>query len=260
MALTLNNVPQQQAQGLTLSNVPQQPMMPVAPIPQPEIVVTGQRMPQQPTMPVAPQQPVGGLTVGTQTPQRGTMLSYDPAAQYRQFSTQLADMIKSGQITPERANQLKAPLFEATKLGNSFEGYKAMQAAQQNATGMMPRQGYDPAAEYRGLGTTIGSMMQNQYNPDGLTPAQANAMKAAMFEATKMGNTNAGYDAMQKAIAAADAQLSVPLRGVPNAPMPPQQPAAPRQLSPEEAMAITSAQQPTGMALGGLMRKYGGMC
>lgn len=246
MPMTLSNAPQQ-PQGLTLSgpgvgrqltlsNVPQTATAMPAPMPQAP-------MPQAPmAQPHVMPQPVGGLTVATQ-PQRpqqpGIMPSYNPGAQYRDFGNQLLQMIKAGQITPERANQLKAPLFEATKLGNTLEGYKAMQAAQQAAMGMLPRQGYNAGAEYRSLGTTLASMLQNPNNPNGLTPAQANAMKAAMYEATKLGNTNAGYEAMQKAIAAADAQLPVPLRGIPNTPRVPQ-----------------------GMALGGLMEKYygGGMC
>lgn len=147
-------------------------------------------------------------------PQSGQIHSYDPAAQYRSFGNQLAQMIQAGQITPQQANAIKAPLFEATKLGNSFEGYKAMQAAQQNAMGMLPRQGYDPAAEYRNFGTTLGSLLQSQYNPGGFTPEQANAIKAPIFEATKLGNTNAGYEAMQKAINAAWAIPGMPPRPV----------------------------------------------
>lgn len=248
MPMTLSNVPQQ----LTLSNAPQQPQgltlsgpnvgqqLTLSNVPQTATAMPAP-MPQAP-IPQAPMpQPVGGLTVATQ-PQRpqqpGIIPSYNPAAQYREFGNQLLQMIKAGQITPEQANRLKAPLFEATKLGNTAEGYKAMQAAQQAAMGMLPRQGYDAAAQYRSMGTTLASLLQNPNNPNGLTPAQANALKAPIFEATRLGNTNAGYEAMQKAIDNAWAQSGVP---------------RPVEKNPNRV---------PGMAMGGLMNKYygGGEC
>lgn len=54
---------------------------------------------------------------------------YDPAAQYRDFGQQLLGLIKSGAMTVEQANALKAPVFDAVKLGNSAEGYQQMQNA-----------------------------------------------------------------------------------------------------------------------------------
>jgi hypothetical protein len=95
---------------------------------------------------------------------------------------------------------------------------------------------YDPAAEYRKFGTALASIIKG----GGMTLQQANALKNPVFDAVRLGNTRAGYDAMQKALAAADQQAGRPILGIPNTPPVP---------------------SPQGMALGGLMAKYGGgMC
>lgn len=54
---------------------------------------------------------------------------YDPAAQYRGFGNDLMALINSGAITPQQANAIKAPVFEAVRLGNTNQGYNQMQAA-----------------------------------------------------------------------------------------------------------------------------------
>lgn len=52
---------------------------------------------------------------------------YNVAQDYRNFGQQLAQAIKSGQLTVAQANELKAPVFEATRLGSSQAGYENMQ-------------------------------------------------------------------------------------------------------------------------------------
>lgn len=120
---------------------------------------------------------------------------YDAAASYRDFGQELLRMIQSGQITPERANQLKADVYAATKLGNTDQGQQAMNAAIGAARDAMPMQGYDPAAMYR----NITSQLSNAVSSGRMTAQQAQALQAPLFEATKVGNTAPGYAQMNSA-------------------------------------------------------------
>ena len=69
--------------------------------------------PAPPTPAAAPAIPQGWTTAGA----------------YRDFGAQLGNLIKDGKITVQQANALKAPAFEATRLGNTPEAYAAMQNA-----------------------------------------------------------------------------------------------------------------------------------
>ncbi len=120
---------------------------------------------------------------------------YDAAASYRDFGQELLRMIQSGQITPERANQLKADVYAATKLGNTDQGQQAMNAAIGAARDAMPMQGYDPAAMY----SNITSQLSNAVSSGRMTAQQAQALQAPLFEATKVGNTAPGYAQMTSA-------------------------------------------------------------
>lgn len=120
---------------------------------------------------------------------------YDAAASYRDFGQQLLRMIQSGQITPQRANELKAPVFEAVRLGNTPEGQQAMRAAIGTAQDALPMKGYDPAAMYR----NIGSQLANAVKSGQMTVQQAQQLQAPLFEAVKLGNTAPGYARMNSA-------------------------------------------------------------
>lgn len=161
--------------------------MPMSP---PERMLVGTTIPRAPT----PQPVAGGLTQAA---------PFDVAAAYRQHSQKLADAIKAGQITVERARQLQAPLFAATKLGSTPEGQAAMNAAAAQAQGGMPMSGYDAAAQYRNFGQELMGMIKS----GALTVEQANALKAPVFNAVKLGNSNAGYQQMQAALNAARQQM-----------------------------------------------------
>lgn len=52
---------------------------------------------------------------------------YNVAQDYRNFGQQLAQAVKSGQLTVAQANALKDPVFQATKMGSSQAGYENMQ-------------------------------------------------------------------------------------------------------------------------------------
>lgn len=120
---------------------------------------------------------------------------YDAAASYRNFGQELLRMIQSGQITPERANQLKADVYAATKLGNTAQGQQAMNAAIGAARDALPMKGYDPAAMYR----NIGSQLSNAVKSGQMTVQQAQALQAPLFAAVKLGNTAPGYAQMNSA-------------------------------------------------------------
>lgn len=138
----------------------------------------------------AAQQPQGGLTQAA---------PYDAAAAYRQNAQKLAEAVKAGQISVQRAQQLQAPLFAAVKMGSTPEGQAAMNAAAAQAQGGMPMTGYDPALQYRNFSQVLLDNVRNGR----LTMEQANALKAPVFEATKLGNTTEGYNQAQKAMIAA---------------------------------------------------------
>lgn len=120
---------------------------------------------------------------------------YDAAASYRDFGQQLLRMIQSGQITPQRANELKAPVFEAVRLGNTPEGQQAMRAAIDTARDVLPMKGYDPAAMYR----NIGSQLANAIKSGQMTVQQAQQLQAPLFDAVKLGNTAGGWAQMTSA-------------------------------------------------------------
>lgn len=120
---------------------------------------------------------------------------YNAAASYRNFGQELLRMIQSGQITPERANQLKANVYEATRLGNTAQGQQAMNAAIGAARDALPMKGYDPAAMYR----NISSQLSNAVKSGQMTVQQAQALQAPLFAATKLGNTAPGYAQMNSA-------------------------------------------------------------
>lgn len=124
------------------------------------------------------------------------MPNYDPAASYRDYSNKLGAMLKSGQLTPERANALKAPIFEATKLGNTRGGSEAMQRAIAAAEQALPAFNYNPAERYSEFGNQLASLISAGI----LTPQQANAFKAPVFEATRLGNSVEGQRTMNGAI------------------------------------------------------------
>lgn len=142
----------------------------------------------------AAQQPQGGLTQAA---------PYDAAAAYRQNAQKLAEAVKAGQISVQRAQQLQAPLFAAVKMGSTPEGQAAMNAAAAQAQGGMPMTGYDPALQYRNFSQVLLDNVRNGR----LTMEQANALKAPVFEATKLGNTTEGYNQAQKAMIAAQQQF-----------------------------------------------------
>jgi hypothetical protein len=211
------------------------------------------------------------------------LAGYDPGMQYQSFANELGAMLQSGRLTPQQANALKGPVYEATRLGNTAAGQAAMQAAIMSARSQMPQAtpqgglaaaapaataapaaapsvitpesarayiatqpavlaGYNPSQEYQSFATELGSMIQSGR----LTPQQANAFKNPVYEATRLGNTAAGQTAMQAAIAAARGQFTP--AGAP-------QPGA-VQTGAAQTGTMQQQQQPTGMALGGLMNKY----
>lgn len=135
------------------------------------------------------------------TPPQG----YNAGQQYQDFGQKLAGMIQSGQLTPQRANELKSSVYEATRLGNTPEGQAAMQKALAASTGQLPMQGYNAGQQYQAFGQELGGMIQSGK----LTPQQANALKNSVYEASRLGNTNAGYEAMQKALTSARGQMGV---------------------------------------------------
>lgn len=130
---------------------------------------------------------------------------YNAGQQYQDFGQKLAGMIQSGQLTPQRANELKSSVYEATRLGNTPEGQAAMQKALAASTGQLPMQGYNAGQQYQAFGQELGGMIQSGK----LTPQQANALKNSVYEASRLGNTNAGYEAMQKALTSARGQMGV---------------------------------------------------
>jgi hypothetical protein len=101
-------------------------------------------------------------------------------------------MIQSGQLTPQRANELKADVYAATRLGNTPQGQQAMNAAISASRDKLPMQGYDPAAMYR----NIGSQLSKAVSSGQMTSEQARQLQAPLFEATKLGNTAPGYAQM----------------------------------------------------------------
>jgi len=133
--------------------------------------------------------------------------AYDAGQQYRDFGAELLKMIQSGQITPQRANQLKASVYEATRLGNTPQGEAAMKAALSSSRGQMPLQGYDASQQYQDFGQKLAGMIQSGQ----LTPQRANELKSSVYEASRLGNTNAGKAAMDAALASSSGKL--PLQG-----------------------------------------------
>jgi polyhydroxyalkanoate synthesis regulator phasin len=132
---------------------------------------------------------------------------YDAAATYRQHSQMLADAIKAGQITPERARQLQAPLFAAVKMGSTPEGQNEMAYAFNQVMDGMPMANYDAAAQYRNFGRELLDLV----NSGKMTVAEANALKAPAFEAVRLGNTNQGSRQMELAIQAARQKYMPPV-------------------------------------------------
>lgn len=65
----------------------------------------------------------------------GMPQGWNVSSAYRDFGGKLAQMIKSGQLTPQQANAIKDPAFQATKLGNTPEAFAAMQKALAGLTG-----------------------------------------------------------------------------------------------------------------------------
>ena len=186
--------------------------------PLPEIVTSSPPLPEIVTSspPLTPpaSNPVSDYIANMNAPS-----TYDAAAAYRNNSQGLLDALNAGQINVGYANQLKAPMFEATKLGNTAEGQAAMQAAATQAQGGMPIAGYDPAAQYRSFGNDLMALI----NSGAITPQQANAIKAPVFEAVRLGNTNQGYNQMQAALAAGRQQMgqyTMPVQPMPQPPMP----------------------------------------
>lgn len=129
--------PQPNQPALTPAVMPQQPMV-------------GRMPPVDPPTPAAaPPTPAAASASmparGEMSPQeRGLMRMLDKqkasaapaipqgwttAGAYRDFGAQLGNLIKDGKITVQQANALKAPAFEATRLGNTPEAYAAMQNA-----------------------------------------------------------------------------------------------------------------------------------
>lgn len=177
LGAAFNQFNAQQAMG-RMVQPPQQAMKPMTQPPPP---------PSQPLTP--PQAPQG----------------YNAGQQYQDFGQKLAGMIQSGQLTPQRANELKSSVYEATRLGNTPEGQAAMQKALAASTGQLPMQGYNAGQQYQAFGQELAGMIQSGK----LTPQQANALKNSVYEASRLGNTNAGYEAMQKALTSARGQMGV---------------------------------------------------
>lgn len=69
------------------------------------------------------------LVARTPAPTPGMPEGWNASSAYRDFGGKLAQMIKSGQLTPQQANAIKDPAFQATKLGNTPEAFAAMQKA-----------------------------------------------------------------------------------------------------------------------------------
>jgi hypothetical protein len=78
-----------------------------------------------------------------------------------------------------------------------------MQKAIAASTGQLPMQGYNSSQQYQDFGKQLAGMIQSGK----LTPQQANALKNPVYEASRLGNTNAGYEAMQKALTSARGQM-----------------------------------------------------
>ena len=230
----------------------------------------GQYSPANVAAQQAAQQPQGGLTLAKTAQGVGgaapAASPYDAAAAYRQNAMGLANAVQSGQMTADRARQLQAPLFDAVKMGSTPQGQAAMNLAATQAQGGMPIAGYDPAAQYRGFSQELAGMIRQ----GAITPAQANAIKSSVFDATKLGNSNQGYNQMQASLAAARQQMAqypMPITprtnpmAAPHAAQP-----TPQGLTmgnvPQQGVAPQPMSAPQGMAMGGLMEKYygGGMC
>lgn len=74
--------------------------------------------------------------VTTQPPAAAGMpQNWNVSQAYRDFGGQLSNLIKAGKLTPQQANAIKDPAFQATKLGNTQEAYMAMQKALSGLTG-----------------------------------------------------------------------------------------------------------------------------
>lgn len=95
---------------------PAAPAIPATPLPLPAA-------PPPPPPPAAPL-PATPPPAAPAIPQGWTV-----SQAYRDFGGKLANMIKSGQLTPQQANAIKDPAFQATKLGNTPEAFAAMQKA-----------------------------------------------------------------------------------------------------------------------------------
>jgi hypothetical protein len=83
--------------------------------------------PAPPTPATAPPTPAAAPPTPATAP--ATPQGWTAAGAYRDFGAQLRNLINSGKITAQQANALKAPAFEATRLGNTPEAYAAMQSA-----------------------------------------------------------------------------------------------------------------------------------
>lgn len=244
---------------------------PSPPRPPEEIMVTPyQRMPEIVTPPPPMPQGVGGMELpvantGGNIAPRTVPHDYDPAAQYRDFGQQLLGLVKSGAMTVEQANALKAPVFNAVKLGNSAEGYQQMQnalgaasqpvrnalvAGGQQMGGQNMGQSVNPVTPppmaYPG-GTPNFNERTGLYTPD--NQGLSGFMSRFGNLLNKGPGRSIGYRAFDEGVGGG----VMPMQGVgmaPQMPMPPQ------------AAVSPPASAPQGMAMGGLLRKYygGGMC
>lgn len=102
-----------------------------------------ERAAQQPTFlttPPPPSEPRVGISAPpppiptppptpTPAPTPGMPQGWNVSSAYRDFGSKLGQMVKSGQLTPQQANAIKDPAFQATKLGNTPEAFAAMQKA-----------------------------------------------------------------------------------------------------------------------------------
>lgn len=277
---------QQPQGGLTLAKTAQgvggmgQSVNPVTAPPSPprppeEIMVTPQRMPEIVAPPPPPMpQGVGGMELpvantGGNIAPRTVPHDYDPAAQYRDFGQQLLGLVKSGAMTVEQANALKAPVFNAVKLGNSAEGYQQMQnalgaasqpvrnalvAGGQQMGGQNMGQSVNPVTPppmaYPG-GTPNFNERTGLYTPD--NQGLSGFMSRFGNLLNKGPGRSIGYRAFDEGVGGG----VMPMQGVGKAP---QMTMLPKTM-PQAAVA-PPASAPQGMAMGGLLRKYygGGMC
>lgn len=135
MALTLNNVPQQQPQGLTLSNVPQ----------------TATAMPAQP-MPAQPMPAQGGLTLASTRPDPGFNINTATNTFYKT----LGERVASGQMTMDQARAAQAEM-RALQLNPAMANRAAAtEIAQRNLQvgPYAPQPVTAPALSYPMLGNT----------------------------------------------------------------------------------------------------------